>query len=145
MSDPVKAILEAHRQKHEQEEKDSAQPAAPVEPEVDERFFSLVRGENGLEEYLEFRFRTGSQTCFAFKDLTWFNYSKTENLIDLGFGLFIVTIEGRGLVPRLYDAIKARRVKWIREADDKLQDSPEFDCFIQAITVQAPQGFGEEE
>lgn len=110
-----------------------------------ERFFSVLRGEGLVEEFFEIRFRNGVQTCFSYKDLTWFNYSPDEGLIDVEFSGFLVTIKGRGLVPKLFEAIKSKRVAWVREADDGLHDSKELDHFVGSILVTPPEGFGDEE
>lgn len=101
-------------------------------------FFLVLRGEGVSEAFLELRFRNGAQLCFPYDHMGWFSYSPDDGTIDFDFDGFLVTIKGRGLVPKLFDSIKARRVAWVREADTELQDSKDFECFIEAITVLEP-------
>lgn len=116
-----------------------------LQEEVPNRLYSVLRGEGLTEEFFEIRFRNRTQTCFSYKDLTWFNYSPDEGVIDLEFTGFLVTITGRGLIPKLFEAIKSKRVAWVKEADNGLQDIPEFDHYIESILVTPPEGFAEEE
>ena len=131
MADAIDNILAERRKKAEQD--------------VPERFFSILRGEGLVEEFFEMRFRNGTVTCFCYKDLSWFNYSPDEGLIDLEFSGFLITIKGRGLVPKLFDAIKNKRIAWIREADSDMHDNKELDNFIESIFVTPPDGFGSDE
>lgn len=130
MADAIDTIL-AERRKQTPEE----------EPN---RFFSVLRGEGLVEEFFEIRFRNGTITCFSYKDLTWFNYSPEDGLIDLEFSGFLITIKGRGLVPKLFDAVKTKRLAWVREAEDGFHDRQELDHFIESIFVTPPEGFGDE-
>lgn len=132
MGDTVETILAARR-------KQESETITEANTALDERFYSVLRGEGLFEEYFEIRLKDGTQTCLAYRDLSWFNYSKDENVIDLGFGMFLVQIRGRGLAPRFFDSIKARRVAWVKEADHDLQDSPSFECFIESIGITLPK------
>ena len=96
-------------------------------------FFLVLRGEGVSEAFLELRFRNGAQLCFPYDHMGWFSYSPDDGTIDFDFDGFLVTIKGRGVF-----STKARRVAWVREADTELQDSKDFECFIEAITVLEP-------
>lgn len=106
-------------------------------------FFLVLRGEGVSEGFLEFRFRNGAQLCLPYDSILWFNYSPDLARIEMDFGGYVVSINGRGLVPKLYDSIKARRVAWIREADTEMQDSKDFDCYIESIILDLAEDLEE--
>ncbi len=116
----------------------------PVEEEGG-KFFSILLGEGLHENFLELQFRDGTRTCFAYQDLGWFNYSP-EDGIDLDFGGFLISLKGRGLVPRLFHGLKQKRVAWVKEADSEMQDHEGNESFISEITIMPPKDFtgGEE-
>ncbi len=113
------------------------------EPEGD-RFFSILLGEGLFENFLELQFRDGSRTCFSYNSLTWFNLSP-EDGIDLDFSGYLVSIKGRGMEPKLWNGLKAKRVAWVKEADVELQDHKGNECYIEGITITPPEGFGGDE
>ena len=92
---------------------------------------------------LELRMRTGNLVCFSYSDLLWFNYDPQAGCIDLEIGGFLINIKGRGLVPKLWNGIKNKRVAWIREADTEMQDHKGNDSFIQEILITPPSAGGE--
>ena len=104
--------------------------------EVGSKFYQFVRVD-GSEHFLEIRFRDGIHTAFAYDKLTWFNYSPETNLLDLDFMGTTVSIEGRGLTD-LFQALKSKRVSWVKEADTELEDNPGNACFIREITILPP-------
>lgn len=144
MADTVESILAARREEAQKREADALAATA-----ADDRFYSVIRAEGLTEEFFELRFRNGTRTCLSFRELSWFNYDQEESVIEMGFGLFIVQLKGRGLVPRLFDSIKARRVAWLKEADAELVDTPEFETFIESISItygaSSPSAGAEEE
>lgn len=108
-----------------------------------EKFFSTLLGEGLHESFLELQFRNGLQTCFNYSDLTWFSHDPEGGCLDLEFGGFLITVKGRGL-RHLFNSIKGKRVAWVKEANDSLQDHQANECFIEEITILPPQGFAEE-
>jgi len=113
--------------------------AAVPDEKPEDKFFSIL-GADGLEEqYLELQFRTGMRTCFNYEDLLWFSFEPEAGYIDLEFGGYMVAIKGRGLGQRLFEAIKKRRVAWVKEADSEMQDHKGNDCFIEEITIEPPE------
>lgn len=137
MTNTIEDIL----RKREAERAAAATPASGQE----DKFFSVLLGEGLQEHFLELQFRDGSKTCFAYMDLGWFNYNPEVGL-DLDFGGFLVTVEGRGFAPKLFQGIKQKRVAWVKEADVEMEDHQGNDCFIRQITITPPKGFtGEDE
>lgn len=122
MSDKIDSILEAHRK---------SQPE-----EANSKFFQLIRVE-GSEQFLEIQFRDGIRTAFAYDKLGWFNYSPETNMLDLDFMGTTVSIEGRGLGD-LFQALKGKKVSWVKEADTDLQDNEANSCYIKEITITPP-------
>ncbi len=127
MSDAIDAILAA------KQKTDSAS-----------KFYSVLKAEGLNEDFLEIQFRNGVRACLSYDSLTWFSYSPDDGIIDLEFGGFLVMIKGRGLLPNLFNGIKTKRVAWVREADSDFQDNPDFECFIESIHAEFPEGFGSE-
>lgn len=129
--------------KRKQAEKAAA--PAPTQPEKQEdKFFSILVGDGLQEHFLEIQTRDGLRTCFSYSDIIWIVYDP-DNGLNIEFGGYLVTIEGRGLVPRLFEGIKQKRVAWVKEADHELQDHKENETFISKITITPPKGFTEEE
>lgn len=118
-------------------------PASPTEDA--DKFYSVLGGEGLYENFLELRFRIGLKTCFSYTDLSWFNFDPEANCIDLEFGGFLITLKGRGLGEALFNAIKQKRVAWIKEADVEMQDHPGNSTFIQEITITPPATDAKEE
>jgi hypothetical protein len=117
----------------------------PAEAQTEgDKFFSILVGESMQEHFLELRFANGLQTCFSYTDLLWFNHDPENGCIDLAFGGFLVTIKGRGLRP-IFDGVKQKRVGWVKEADQALQDHQGNESFIQEISITPPKDFTEEE
>jgi hypothetical protein len=111
-----------------------------------DKFYSVISGDGLEEKFIELQYRIGIRTCFAYGDLSWFNYDPEAGCIDLEFGGYLVTVKGRNLYPALFHAIKGKRVAWIKEADTELQDHEGNELYIAEITVTPPEGFaGEEE
>jgi hypothetical protein len=129
MSDKIDSILEEHRKSQPE---DSAG-----------RFYQLIRVD-GSEHFLEVQFRDGIRTAFAYERLSWFNYSPETSMLDLNFMGVTVSIEGRGL-NELFQALKGKKVSWVKEADTDLQDSAGNPCYIKEITITPPDdGFENE-
>ncbi len=126
-------ILEERRQK------DSAEPA-----EDQAKFYSVLSAESLQENYLELRFNDGLRTCFAYADLTWFNYDPDSGTLDLEFNGFLVTIVGRGMGERFFHSVKSKRVAWVKEADSDFQDNDQNEIYIEKILITPPEGFAEE-
>lgn len=110
------------------------------------KFYSVLSAEGLQENFLELRFHDGLKTCFAYADLSWFNYDPEAGTLDLEFGGFLVMISGRGLGERFFHSLKAKRVAWVKEADSDFQDNDANELYIKEILVIPPEGFtGEEE
>ena len=102
-----------------EEKRKTAEPVPP-QPEQEDKFFSILGGEGLHEEFLEFQLKNGNRTMFSFSD--WVNFDPKEGCIDLEFGCALITVKGRGLVRKLWNGIKSKRVAWIKEADVEMQD-----------------------
>ncbi len=125
--------------------KEAERASTPSAEAQQDKFFSILIGDGLQENFFELQFRDGSSTCFSYSDLVWFNHDP-ENGLDLDFGGYLVSIEGRGLAPRLFHGIKQKRVAWVKEADVELQDHKDNACFIGSITITPPKDFtGEDE
>ncbi|MCW0220399.1 MAG: hypothetical protein OJI67_18880, partial [Prosthecobacter sp.] len=122
----------------------SAAPAMEQSEKQEDKFFSILVGETSQEHFLEIKTQDGLRTCFSYSDIIWIVYDP-DNGLNIEFGGYLVTLEGRGLVPRLFDGIKQKRVAWVKEADHELQDHPENPTFISKITITPPKGFAEDE
>ena len=133
MADKIDEIIIA-KQKSKQETTDK-----------DNKFFLIVSGGNLQENFLELQFKNGLRTAFSYTDLAWLNFDPDAGCMDMEFGGFLVTVKGRGLYPALFQAIKAKQVAWIKEADSEMQDSKENENFVEEITVTPPKGFGGDE
>lgn len=131
--------------KRKQAEK-SASPTPAVAPVAaqEDKFFSILVGEGIQEHFLEIRNRNGLRTCFSYSDIIWMVYDPDTSL-SIEFGGYHVAIEGRGLVPRLFEGLKQKRVAWVKEADHELQDHKDNENFISQITITPPKGFTEDE
>jgi len=127
--DTIDEILKAKRQ---------AEKPAEETAKQEDKFFSVLGGEGLHEDFLELRMREGNWTCFSYSDLMWFNYDPKEGCIDLAFGEFMVQIKGRGLVPRLWQGIKNKRVAWLKESDEEMQDHKDNETFIEGIFITPP-------
>lgn len=136
-SDTIEEIL-----RRKQAEKSAVPASQPTEQE--DKFFSILVGETSQEHFFEIQTRDGLRTCFSYSDIIWIVYDP-DNGLNIEFGGYLVTIEGRGLVPRLFDGIKQKRVAWVKEADHELQDHKENSTFISKITITPPKGFAEDE
>ncbi len=111
--------------------------AAAPEPEGDK--FSLILVGDAMEEhFLELRFRSGLRTAFAYSDIVFVVYDPDSGSLDVDFGGYLVTVTGRGLGDRVFDAIKKKRVVWLKEADSDMQNHPGNELFIGGITVTPP-------
>ncbi|MEO5913353.1 MAG: hypothetical protein ABIS50_03905 [Luteolibacter sp.] len=133
MSEHIEDIL---RKQRSQQEETGEKPALI--------FFQPSRIEGADESFLELRFRKGIKTAFSYQSLSWFNLDPGGGMLDLGFGGFVVTLEGRGL-DDLFQAIKTKRVSWVREADEEMQDIPDLPLFIKDIFITPPDDFGSDE
>jgi len=134
MSDKIDEILK---------QRQAAEKPAEEMPAGD-KFFSVLLGEGIQENFLELQFKNGLQTCFSYTDLLWFNHDPESGCIDMEFGGFLITVKGRGLKPLFY-GIKGKRVAWVKEADNELQDHKDNECFIEEISITPPKGFASEE
>lgn len=104
------------------------------------KFFSVLVGEVGQEDFLELKFKDGQRACFAYDDLLWFNWHPESGALDLEFGGYLVTVKGRGLYPKLFNGVKTKRVGWIKEADLDLQDHDGADSYVEEILIAPPSG-----
>lgn len=127
--DTIDEILKAKRQ--------AEKPPEPAESEGD-KFFSVLGGEGLHEDFLELQMRDGLRASFSYSDLAWFNYDPKEGCIDLAFGEIMVQVRGRGLVPKLWQGIKSKRVAWIKESDAEMQDHKGNETFIEGIYITPP-------
>lgn len=137
-SDTIDEIL-----KRKQAEKSAAPVAFQTEKQED-KFFSILVGEGMQEHFFELQTTDGLRTCFSYSDIIWIVYDP-DNGLNIEFGGYLVTIEGRGLVPKLFEGIKQKRVAWVKEADHELQNHDENSTFISKITITPPKGFTEDE
>lgn len=132
----IDKILESRRQ--------SAQTAEETTPGED-KFFSILVGEVVTEHFLELKFRVGMRSCFSYDDLLWFNYDPDGGTLDLEFGGYFITIKGRGLGDRLFQGIKQKRVTWVQESENEMQDHPGNKVYISEITIVPPDSPAVEE
>jgi hypothetical protein len=123
----------------------AARRAAEAAQTEADKFYSVISGEGLQESFLELQFKNGLRTAFAYSDLSWFNFDPDASCMDMEFGSFLVTLKGRGLYPAVFQAIKNRRVAWIKEADSEMQDHERNEVFIGEILVTPPEDFGGEE
>ena len=123
--------------------KDRKSGAGEAPAEAANKFYSVLNADGLVENFLELQFRNGVRTGFSYSDLQWFSWDPEAGCIDLEFGGFLITIKGRGLYPDLFQAIKNRRVAWVREADSEMQDHDGNESFIEEITILPPKEFGE--
>ena len=130
MSAKIDEILKQRRAAEQPEE---------AEPEGD-KFYSILLLEGVQEHFFEVQFRSGLQTCFSYNDLTWFVHDPDSGCIDLEFGGIQVTVKGRGLMP-IFNGVKAKRLAWVKEAAEPLQDHKGNDCFVEEITITPPSDF----
>ena len=121
----------------------SETPLAIAESAGD-KFFGVLVGEGTEEHFLELQNRTGLRTCFPYTGVAWMVYDPDVG-ISLDIGGYLIIIEGRGLVPGLFDGLRRKRVAWVKEADHELQDHKDNDIFISEIYIEPPKGFGEGE
>jgi hypothetical protein len=97
--------------------------AAPVPASEGNEFFGILVGEGEQEHFLELRLNIGLKTCFSYTDLQFFNYDPEDGSLMLDFGLYAVTLRGRGLGDKLFHGIRRKKVAWVKEADSKMQGS----------------------
>lgn len=133
--DTIDQILQAKRE--------AAAPVPESTPPQEDKFFSVLGGEGLHEDFLELQLRNGTRICFNYSDLLWFNFDPKAGCIDLEFGGFLITVKGRGLVPKLWQGLKGKRVAWIKERDVEMQDHKDNECFIEEIVITPPSS-GEE-
>ena len=126
-----------------EEKRKTAEPVPP-QPEQEDKFFSILGGEGLHEEFLEFQLKNGNRTMFSYSDLNWVNFDPKEGCFDLEFGCALITVKGRGLVRKLWNGIKSKRVAWIKEADVEMQDHKANESFISEILI-TPASTGEGE
>jgi hypothetical protein len=129
MSDKVTEILDAKRKRDE---------GGTVE---ETKFWLIAAGNNLYENYLELKLRSGFQTCFPYKDISWMNYDP-EGAVDIELNGFHISIKGRGLKP-LLEALKAHTVVWIKEADSEMQDNKSNSAYVASIIAGPTEMFEE--
>lgn len=131
--------------KRKQQEKAASEtPATQPEATQPDKFFSILVGDSMQENFLEIQTKDGLRTCFPYSAIMWMVYNP-EGAIHIEFTGFWVYISGRGLVPKLFDGLKQKRVAWIKEADHELQDHKENEIYISSITITPPKDFADEE
>ena len=101
------------------------------------KFYQQLTG-NLEESFLEFRLKNGMFICFPYHDISNFNYDP-DGLIAIEFSGVSVGIFGRGLQP-LYVAIKGKKASWIKEADSKMEDHKDNDCYVEEIVFEKSDG-----
>lgn len=126
----IDQILQSRKQGQKQE--------SPAPETQQDKFFSILVGEGSQENFFEIQSRDGLLTCFSYADLIWIVYDPATGIM-LEFGGYLVSIEGRGLHPRLFLGIKQKRVAWVKEADSEMQDHKDNDHFIAKITISPPK------
>lgn len=122
---------------------DSIESILKSRQSTEEDFFYKVARIDGVEHYLEFRFRNGVRTAFALGDLVWINFDPDDG-VSMSFGTAIVEVKGRGLYPTLFDALKQKKVLWVREADTEMEDNASHALFIGDLFVIPADEFGKE-
>ena len=125
MGDSIDKILEGRRQQ-------TAPPAAPKEDDGD-KFYSVLGGDIVEDPFLELRFRDGFRLCLPYRDIVWFSYNPKGPEIAMDFGSTSIRIKGRGLAGELFDGLRLKRVVWIKEADNDMQDHDKNKVFISDI------------
>ena len=90
------------------------------------------------ESFLERRLRSGLRTAFAYSDIVFLVYDPESGSLDVDFGGYLVTVKGRGLGERVFDALKKKRGVWLKEADTEMQDHKGNEMFIEEITISPP-------
>lgn len=113
-------------------------PASAVAAAEGDKFSLILAGDRMEEHFLELRFRIGLRTCFAYSDLVFFNYDPESGTLDLDFGGYLVTVKGRNLGERIFEAVKHKRLVWLKEADSQMQDHSGNELFIAEITITPP-------
>lgn len=101
-----------------------------------DQYFAIVPDDKQEEYLLEVRTRDGFCSAFQFFSITWLVYEPDIGII-VDFNGYTVSIEGKGLKGALYDAIKRRRVSWIKESDDPSADAGK-DIYVSKITISPP-------
>ncbi len=139
MGDSIDKVLASRSQA-------SASASAAAGPAAEgNEFFGILVGEGEQEHFLELRFNIGLKTCFSYTDLQFFNYDPEEGTLILEFGVYLVTLKGRGLGERLFNGIRRKRIAWVKEADTKMQDHKGNETFIEEILLTPPKEEGAEE
>ncbi|MEZ0295281.1 MAG: hypothetical protein ACAI35_02390, partial [Candidatus Methylacidiphilales bacterium] len=80
-------------------EKGEAPPSEAKSP-----FYSQQPVEWPLPLWLEVRLRNGTFISFDAKDFSWISFDPDGSFLDLHIEGFGVTIKGKGLYPKLYEA-----------------------------------------
>lgn len=124
MAESIHDILESRQR--------TTQPTVPKEEEGD-KFFSVLGGDVVEDPLLELRFRDGFRLCLPYRDVVWLSYDPKGPDIKLDFGSTTVCIKGRGLAGELFDGLKQKRVMWVKEADNEMQDHDKNQVFISDI------------
>lgn len=113
-------------------------------PAPEESKFSLILvGDRMEESFLELRLRSGLRTAFAYSDIVFLVYDPDSGSLDVDFGGYLVTVTGRGLGERVFDALKQKRVVWLKEADSEMLDHKGNELFIKEITITPPSAANE--
>lgn len=143
----IEAILEKRRQENAGVVATPSLEPAPstsVEERQEDQFFSILVTAGLEENFIEFRFRDGLCICLPYSSIIWFDYQPDDG-INLDFGSCLMTIRGRGLKPKLFNAIKQKRLAWVKEADLEFQDHKDNVTYIEEIEITTPEGAGGEE
>ena len=130
MGTSIDAIIEQQRQKSDAAKEDEREINIP-----ESEYFGLWKGAQveRNERYIDFRSRKGERITFDYPDRKFVSYNPERAVIEIDFGDCIMAIYGRGIEP-LYDLILARKVEWVREADNpEKDDSEDLPIFIEAI------------
>ena len=110
-----------------------------------DKFSLILVGDNMEESFLELRLRSGLRTAFAYSDIVFLVYDPDSGSLDVDFGGYLVTVRGRGLGERVFDALKKKRVVWLKEADTEMQDHKGNELYIGGITITPPSAANENE
>ena len=107
---------------------------------LESEYFGVWKGTDSRqisERYLDLRFRDGQRTTFDYPDRKLVNYNPELPCIDINFDGNLVTIIGRD-IEKLYELFTARKIEWIKEADDPEHDDPEKPVFVEEILISPP-------
>lgn len=99
--------------------------------------YSIQHVDKQDEHLLEVRTRDGLCSSFQYFNIVWLVYEPEIGII-IDFNGYTLSIEGKGLNGEVYEAIKRRRLSWIRESDDP-NGSDQQELCVTRITINPPE------